>query len=72
MCGWGAGGESGPGSGCGMGRHGGVAQGTALEGGGQGNAPAGQEGPCGTGLGWVEGESHGHSHRCSLRGGCRV
>lgn len=27
MCGWGAGGESGPGAGCGMGRHGGMSWG---------------------------------------------
>lgn len=42
MCGWGAGGESGPGSGCGLGRQGGMSWGTHREGGCQGNALAGQ------------------------------
>lgn len=68
MCGWGAGGESGPGSGRGVGRLEAQSWGADPEGRCQGNSLAGQEVSLWHGLEGVEGEFQGISQRSSLGG----
>lgn len=59
MCGWGAGGESGPGSGCGTGRRGGMSWGIGPE----DVLTQGQARECACGTGWGGGRGEGVTGR---------